>query len=284
MVTLLLGMNGEVVQAIDAQENESVYYGSVVSSAKAASTSSTTSSATASAQVATQVACTDGVVRTFYHSGTALDAGRLVTVSTTQSGTALRGLSTKRLEGTVSKDGTTFAGYTFAAGAQILDTDSGGGCARIYPSRLAGVKLSGDDVRYYTLNASGEIDRMVLQEMNISVNYTYIQDGQVQHINGGAKYAIKGGGAMLAYEKGALKGIRQLASVDLDSLSPLSAMGGGREYPLAENVQVLLRDGGGCYLTSLSQVNGEDYKLTGWYDDLGCSAGGRVRIIVASAE
>ena len=91
MVTLLLGMNGEVVQAIDAQEDESVYYGSVVSSAKAASTSSTTSSATASAQAATQVACTDGVVRTFYHSGTALDAGRLVTVSTTQSGTALRG-------------------------------------------------------------------------------------------------------------------------------------------------------------------------------------------------
>ena len=40
----------------------------------------------------------------------------------------------------------------------------------------------------------------------------------------------------------------------------------------------------GCYLTSLSQVNGEDYKLTGWYDDLGCSAGGRVRIIVASAK
>ena len=64
------------------------------------------------------------------------------------------------------------------------------------------MKLSGDDVRYYTLNASGEIDRMVLHEvtgdtqtyvyvsgiednsteMNISVNYTYIQDGQVQHI------------------------------------------------------------------------------------------------------
>ena len=61
-------------------------------------------------------------------------------------------------------------------------------------------------------------------------------------------------------------------------------MGGGQEYPLAENVQVLLRDGGGYYLTSLSQVNGEDYKLTGWYDDLGCSAGGRVRIIVASAR
>ena len=74
MVTLLLGLNGEVVQAMDALENEAIYYGSVVSSAKGASSASTTSLATASAQVTTQVACTDGVVRTFYHSGTALDA------------------------------------------------------------------------------------------------------------------------------------------------------------------------------------------------------------------
>ena len=77
LVTLLLGMNGEVVRVIDAAENEAVYYGSVVSSTKAASNASTTSSATASAQVTSQIACTDGVVRTFYHSGSALSAGRL---------------------------------------------------------------------------------------------------------------------------------------------------------------------------------------------------------------
>lgn len=304
MVTLLLGMNGEVVQAIDAVENEAIYYGSVVSSEKASSTSSTTSSATASAQVTTQVACTDGVVRTFYHSGTAFSGGKLVTVSTTQSGTTVRSLSTKRLEGTVSRDGTGIGTYKFAAGVQILDTDGNGGYARVYPSRLTGSKLSGDDVRYYTLNAAGEIDRMVLHEvtgdtqpyvyisgiednsseMNISVNYTYVQNGQVQTISGGAKYAIKGGGAMLVYEKDKLKSIRQLGSVGLDSLSSLSAMGGGKEYKIAENVQVLLRDstgGQGYYLTDLSQVNAEDYTLTGWYDSLGYSAGGRIRIIVA---
>ena len=75
------------------------------------------------------------------------------------------------------------------------------------------------------LNAAGEIDRLVLQdvtgdtqpyvyvsgiednssEMNISVSYTYIQDGQVQNISGGAKYAIKTGGVMLVYEKDSLK-------------------------------------------------------------------------------
>jgi hypothetical protein len=304
LVTLLLGMNGEVVRVIDAADNEAVYYGSVVSSTKAASNASTTSSTTASPQVTSQIACTDGVVRTFYHSGSALSAGRLVTVSTTQSGTTVRSLSTKKLEGTVSQDGTGFAGYRFAAGAQILDTGEHGGYARVYPSRLAGARLSGDDVRYYTLNAAGEIDRMVLQnvtgdtapyvyvsgiddrssETNVSVSYTYIQDGQVQDISGAAKYPISAGGAMLVYEKGSLKTMRQLTSVTLDSLSALSAMGGGREYALAEDVQVLLHgDAGsqGYYLTDPSQINGEDYKLTGWYDDLGCSAGGRIRIVVA---
>ncbi len=307
MVTLLLGLNGEVVQAIAALENEAIYYGSVVSSAKGASTASTTSLATASAQVTTQVACTDGVVRTFYHSGTALDAGKLVTVSTTQSGTNVRSLSTKRLEGTVTKDGTGVGTYRFAAGAQILDTDDSGGYARVYPSRLAGAGLSGEDVRYYTLNAAGEIDRMVLHnvtgdtqpyvyvsgiddsssETNIAVSYTYLRDGQAQTISGTARYPIQTGGAMLVYEKDSLRSIRQLTQVSLDGLSALSAMGDGREYPIAENVQVLLRDGSGSrgyYQTDLSQINGEDYTLTGWYDDLGYSAGGRIRILVATPK
>lgn len=308
MVTLLLGMNGEVVRAINAVESEVIYYGLVVSSTKAASTSSTTSSATVSAQVTTQVACTDGVVRAFYHSGTALSAGRLVTVSTTQFGTNVRSLSTKRLEGTVGKDEAGLGSYKFASGVQILDTDGNGGYVRVYPTRLTGAKLSGDDVRYYTLNAAGEIDRMVLhevtgdtrpyvyisgiednsREMNISVNYTYIQDGQLQNIvNSSSKYAVQTGGAMLVYEKGGLRSMRQLVSVNLDSLSVLSAMGDGKEYKIAETVQVLLRDSTGSqgyYLTDLSQINSEEYKLTGWYGNLGYSAGGRIRIIVAAPK
>ena len=307
VVTLLLGMNGEVVRVVDVQENEAVYYGSVVSSGKAASTASTDSSATAAAQVTTEVACTDGVVRTFYHSGSALSAGKLVTVSVTQSGTAVRGLSVKTLEGTVSKDGGSFAGCDFAAGVQILDTDDNGGYTRVYPSRLAGVKLSRDDVQYYTRNAAGEIDRMVLRNVTgdtqpyvyiseiddnssktaISVSYTYVRDGQIESVSGGARYAVSVGGAMLVYEKGRLKSMRQLVSVNLDSLSSRSAMGDGREYKIAENVQVLLRDSAdsqGYYLTDLSRINGEDYRLTGWYDNLGYSAGERIRIIVAAPK
>ena len=273
-------------------------------STKAASTPSTAGSDAASAQVTTQVACTDGVVRTFYHTGSTRSAGTLVSVSVTGSGTEVKGLSTKRLEGTVSQDGSRLAGLRLAGGVQILDTDSGGGFARVYPSRLAGVALSGEDVRCYTLNAAGEIDRLVLQnvtgdtrpyvylsgvedsssEMNTSVRYTYIQDGQTQSISGGMKYSVQAGGAMLVQEKGTLKSLRQLTSVRLDSLTALSALGDGREYPLAEEVQVLLMDDSGgrsYYPAQLSQIDPEHYSLTGWYDDLGFSAGGRIRIIIA---
>ena len=88
----------------------------------------------------------------------------------------------------------------------------------------------------------------------------------------------------MLYEDGALKSISQLSSVSLDSLGSLSAMSGNQEYPLSEDVQVLLRDGTGVYryyATTLSQIDTQNYDLTGWYDDLGYSAGGRIRVIVA---
>ena len=309
LVTLLLGMNGEIVEVLDPQDSESTYYGSVVSSTKGASTSSTSASSTTSAQVTTQVACTDGVLRTFYHSGSAFEEGRLVAVSVSQSGTKVQGMSQNHLEGTVSNDGSTLGKYTLASDVEILDTDPEGGYVRIYPSRLAGTTLSGEDVRYYTLNASGEIDRLILNEVtgdtlqyvyvssvtdnstsgsgivsNISVSYSYIQDGQTHSLSGSSRYNIRVGGAVLVYEDDSLTSISQLSSVTLDSLGSLSAMSGNQEYFLSEDVQVLLRDGSGLYnyyTAALSQIDTQHYDLTGWYDDLGYSAGGRIRVIVA---
>ena len=60
-----------------------------------------------------------------------------------------------------------------------------------------------------------------------------------------------------------------------------------RRYDIAEDVQVLLRDTNGSrgyYLTTLSEIDSSSYTLKGWYDDFGCSAGGRIRIIVATPE
>lgn len=307
VVTVLLGMDGDIVDVVSAQNSGTTYYGVVVASSKAASSSSTSSSSTTSAQAQTQVACSDGAVRTFYHDGGAQSVGKLVSVTVTQSGTQLSAISKRSLSGTVNSAGTRFAGYSLADGVEILDTDGDGGYARIYPSRLAGYSLTDDDVLFYTLDSSGSIDCLILDEAtgdtytyafvtqatsktdgnNLSGSYTYLQNGQSHSVSGQQTYSVKVGGARLTFsDNGSLKGMRQLSSVNLTGLTSLTATAGSSKYALAEDVMVLLRDSGqqGYYPTTLSAVNSTDYSLVGWYDNQGASAGGRIRILVATKK
>ena len=307
VVTVLLGMDGDIVDVVSAQNSETTYYGVVIASTKAASSSSTSSSSTTSAQAQTQVACSDGTVRTFYHSGGAQSVGKLVSVAVTQSGTTLSAISKRSLSGTVNSAGTRFAGYSFADNVEILDTDSDGGYARIYPSRLAGYSLTDDDVLFYSLDSTGSIDCLILDEAtgdtytyafvtqatsktdgsSLSGSYTYLQNGQSHSVSGQQTYSVKVGGARLTFsDNGSLKGMRQLSSVNLTGLTSLTATAGSSKYALAEDVTVLLRDGSqqGYYPTTLSAVNSTDYSLVGWYDNQGASAGGRIRILVATKK
>ena len=307
VVTVLLGMDGDIVDVVSAQNSETTYYGVVVASSKAASSSSTSSSSTTSAQAQTQVACSDGTVRTFYHDGGAQSVGKLVSVTVTQSGTTLSAISRRSLSGTVNSAGTRFAGYSFADNVEILDTDGDGGYVRIYPSRLAGYSLTDDDVLFYSLDSTGSIDCLILDEAtgdtytyafvtqatsktdgnNLSGSYTYLQNGQSHTVSGQQTYSVKVGGARLTFsDNGALKGMRQLSSVNLTGLTSLTATAGSSKYALAEDVMVLLRDSGqqGYYPTTLSAVNSTDYSLVGWYDNQGASAGGRIRILVATKK
>lgn len=307
VVTVLLGMDGDIVDVVSAQNSETTYYGVVVASSKAASSSSTSSSSTTSAQAQTQVACSDGTVRTFYHDGGAQSVGKLVSVAVTQSGTTLSAISRRSLSGTVNSAGTRFAGYSFADNVEILDTDGDGGYARIYPSRLAGYSLTDDDVLFYSLDSTGSIDCLILDEAtgdtytyafvtqatsktdgnNLSGSYTYLQNGQSHTVSGQQTYSVKVGGARLTFsDNGSLKGMRQLSSVNLTGLTSLTATAGSSKYALAEDVMVLLRDSGqqGYYPTTLSAVNSTDYSLVGWYDNQGASAGGRIRILVATKK
>ena len=249
VVTVLLGMDGDIVDVVSAQNSETTYYGVVIASTKAASSSSTSSSSTTSAQAQTQVACSDGTVRTFYHDGGAQSVGKLVSVTVTQSGTQLSAISKRSLSGTVNSAGTRFAGYSFADNVEILDTDGDGGYARIYPSRLAGYSLTDDDVLFYTLDSSGSIDCLILDEAtgdtytyafvtqatsktdgnNLSGSYTYLQNGQSHTVSGQQTYSVKVGGARLTFsDNGALKGMRQLSSVNLTGLTSLTATAGSR--------------------------------------------------------
>ena len=119
-----------------------------------------------------------------------------------------------------------------------------------------------------------------------SGSYTYLLDGESYSLSGSVAYSVSKGGAVIYYDNGEIDNLQQLESVTLTQLSDLYAMAGNQKYMLAETVQILLRDTStarGYYATTLSDINDEDYTLTGWYDDLGYSAGGRIRILVAEA-
>ena len=303
-VTLLLGMNGEVVGVLSAAESSGLYYGVVISSSKSTLETSTASTSGTSVQVATQVACSDGTARTFYHNGSTMSAGALVSVTMNKDGTTVKTLSDRTLSGTFNAAGTTFAGYSFANDAEILDTNEVGGFATIYAPRLGGVRLSDDDVRYYTLDKDGKIDRLILEKvtgdtetygymikaqsntdgMAASGTYRYLLNGQTYTMSGSTAHQISFGGVAITYSDGAVKSFRQLTAVSITELTDTAAIVKGKTYRLADNLQVLVRDSnsGDLFATTLSAINTSQYSLTGWYDDLNYSAGGQIRILVAT--
>lgn len=300
-VTLLLGMNGDVVDVISTSDSQSLYYGVVVASSK------TTAADGSSVEVSTRVACTDGSERTFYHSGSTFTAGRLVSVTIGSDATAVKSLSARTLSGTVNSSGTQLGSYSFAENVQILDVDGEGNYARIYPSRLAGCKLSESDVRYYVLDNSGCISVLILDDatgdtarygyltdvqnsssstsLSLSGRYAYYMDGASGVLNTtNIIFSVsRGGAAFYSDSNGEITSIRNLSSVRISSLSGLTAISSGSDYAIAENVQVLLISSGSCYATTLSAVDTENYTLTGWYDS-GHSAGGLIRVITAAAK
>lgn len=87
-----------------------------------------------------------------------------VVISSEDGSVSLKRLSeTGKLSGKVSSDASKLGSYPFADGVEILDTYEGTG-VRIYPERLAGLNVTTDMVRYYTLNGAGEITKLILKE------------------------------------------------------------------------------------------------------------------------
>lgn len=303
---LLLGMNGEVVDVVNGSAADTIYYGVVTSVA-----GSSTSGTAAGTEVRVAVACTDGVVHTFSVSQRgAFTVGSLVSASMADSGTTIKQLTAKTLSGAVDKAGAKLGDKTFSGDVQILDTDTTGAWAKIYPSRLAGYTLSSSDVRYYITNTDGEITHLILDDATgdtwsfyylttapektdgtLNVSYTGLKDGTSSSLNNNGKYfSVATGGVGVQFNSdGTVKNMRQLTSVTLDSLSSVKAMGGNTTYTLDTGVQVYLRkrdtsNSTNYYPVSLSAINAADYTLTGWVDHFGCTAGGRVRIIIAEEK
>lgn len=298
-VTLLLGMDDEVVDVLTGDALDSMYCGVVQSTVRSAADKS------AAVQTDLTMLCTDGRSRTFTIArAVSYDAGALVSVTVTKNGATVQTLQSKTRSGSVDANAARFAGDPFAARVEILDVSPSGTGVKIRPERLAGVTLGSGAVRYYELDASGKVSKLILNDvtgdtwsyvymtdvsvssggMNVGGAYRYLLDGASRALqSSGTAYAVSVGGAAIRFAPdGSVSTMRQLKSQQLTSASAQTAVGGSRSYPVDENVQVYLQRETEYYPTTLDAVLSGNYILTGWYDDFGCAAGGRIRVIVAA--
>ena len=389
VVTLLLGMNNEAAGIVTGQEADEVFYG-VVQSA----TRSLVEENGADVLQNVSVMCTDGITRSVnVDKSLNFPTGWLVQITVNSDGESVKSIGGRSTSGTENADATALGNAQLADDVEILDTTSGGVAGTVRPSRLSGVTLSDSDVRYYTTNAAGQIDRLILKDVtgdlwkygvlddikNLAANYADIktllsssntgtntstgtgdidvdavvsetrsllvpttseilwgvvsgdilstswdkltgntagllgigfrQIGNItgapynkifNFIGGGAtyvcfvngqqtalttsiKYPVLAGGIAVSQEtSGAVKKMVQLMPMRIDKVGAASVLSsGGNRYEMADDAQVYLWYKGQYYATKLTSVNSDDYYLTGWYDNFGCTAGKKVRVIIA---
>ena len=141
-------------------------------------------------------------------------------------------------------------------------------------------------VAAYTLqlaskNTSGILSN-ILGYLGSGANYVCLIDGQNTTLQTAVKYPVVAGGiAVSKSPAGAVKSMIQLMPVTIDKIGAASVMSGDQRYETADHMQVYLWYKGQYFATSLSQVNPRDYHLIGWYDNLGCAAGSKIRVLVA---
>ena len=298
-VTLLLGRDGNVAAAVAPGESSGgSVCGLVVSNVPQQYTDKNGNDYTAASVT---ILATDGNTYTYSTDRTSVRTGTLVQAVASGDGVEIKNLSSASLSGKVNADGTKLGGRSFAADVEILDTYGDHG-VRVYPERLAGMEITESMVRYYLLDGSGDISRLILKDatgdmhtygvitsvseinspvsMTTAGTYVYDTAGTTQTISGSTVYNVKTGPFMMKTDDGQIDRLVNLTEVKLTAAEGNTAYAGNRQYTIWDDVLVYEVRDGKYYPTSLPLVTGGDYTLTGYYDK-DQTDGGRIRVILA---
>ena len=303
-VTLLLGRNGGVAAVAASSSVSGTLYGVVSAVMDAGYTDENGNSYTAKTVAFT---ATDGNTYSYPVAANAsFKAGNLVQVTLTGGGQAqVSRLNQTSVSGKVNSSATKLGNTPLADDLEILDVNGDGLCAKLYPSRLAGMQLDSDDVKYCRRNASGEIDILILNDATGDIySYGVLTDAQevdasmammggvYQYDVGGVSYVYSTQGSIFNVSEGPVKiegslrapsRMKALQSVRLDSVDALTAVTKDNEsFPVSDGVAVYELENGDYRLSSLERVR-SGYALTGYYDKA-VSDGGRIRVIVARPQ
>ena len=295
-VTLLLGMNGDVVGVESGTSVGSVKYGIITATG---TKEYTDSSGNQQKSPYITLAATDGGSYDYYVAGSYYSKGEIARISYENGALSVTTAGDQySLSGTVNTAGTAIGSTTLAGDIEIMDsTDNGSACV-VYPSRLAGMHLSAENIRYYTLNTSGQIDRLILRNVTgdmyqygvltsvneaagSSNNYSYIIDGTAGSCSSTTAFGAGWGPAQFELSGTTALSLKSLKALNISALTAQYGISGGTEYPLADKTAVYVYKNSTFTLSSISTVSDGSYSLTAYYDK-DFSSGGRIRVIVAS--
>ena len=132
-------------------------------------------------------------------------------------------------------------------------------------------------------NITGAPYNKIFNFIGGGATYVCFVNGQQTALTTSIKYPVLAGGIAVSQEtSGAVKKMVQLMPMRIDKVGAASVLSsGGNRYEMADDAQVYLWYKGQYYATKLTSVNSDDYYLTGWYDNFGCTAGKKVRVIIA---
>ena len=300
VVTLLLGMNGDVVGVTEPDTMDTVRYGVVQSVAQTTYDDGYGNSWTT--DVAT-ILCTDGQVYQDPVRASSVRAGSVVEITVQDGETSVKSLTRRPLRGQVNREATEVDGLEFADNIEIMDTNDSGGLI-LYPDRLSRMKLSDENVRYYTLDETGRINRIILDDATgdmdtygiltsvVEINANMTLMGQYEYLINGQKGSFSTQNRILNLQSGPARfemsetGIERaynLEETPLTSVTATSARNQNEEFGMSDAVQVYIRRGTSSYISStLSAVSDTSrYSLRGYYDK-DYEDGGRIRILIAT--
>lgn len=276
VVTLLLGRSGGVAGAVAAYEHSAAVYGIVTAIASAGALDENGN--TYSARTVT-ILGTDGISYPFVWTDENVKVGDMAAAQYTQSGATVSKLTSAQLP----------AGYTLAPDARILDTWGDASAITVYPSRLTGVRLTGEMTRWYATNSAGEVCDLILKDVTGDGHkygvITKVTEVSVGMANQGT-YEYDSGGTAGVYSSTRMYSLQtgpaQIRSDKIAALKsiPLTTPDGIAGYPTAENVLYYEKDKDDNYtLSSYARLANGNFTLTGWYDNPALQ-GGLLRVIV----
>lgn len=300
-VTLLFGRTGEVAGVIGGvNSTESVSVGFVTQTGKK---DFTNADGTVYSSYYAKIVTPDGNENEYATKSDYENLKCGVVSVTFESGKAslMRRRETNGLYGKVNAGKNTIGENEMAEDIKILDTvgtasDDAAMYSRIYPQRLDGVTLSESKIAYYSKNALGEIDELILKDVTgdsydygivlkndkMTKSYTVDIDGDQKtymtslsaNITGPCKFRIDSTG--IDY----MIGLAEHKSY-ISELTHTDAKIGAQRYFLSDKVIVYKKTDFSTYMKiPLDEAIENDYKLTAYYDKSQTS-GGRIRIIIA---